>query len=76
MKWTKLADKSWSTELCSRCSDDDDNQNHLFGNCNSLVQLYLKYNINNLEDVFENDDMEKLKQTVKFITEPRLDNNG
>ena len=59
--------------LCPRCKKQQDVEEHLFGNCEKLKDLYIKYNILEYEEVFKNNiTIERLKQIVKFIEELNL----
>ena len=59
--------------LCPRCKKEQDMEEHLFGKCEKLKDLYMKYNILGYEEVFNNNNnIERLKQIVKFIEELNL----
>ena len=59
--------------LCLRCKKEQDVEEYLFGKCEKLKELYLKYDILEYEEVFdENITIERLKQIVKFIGELNL----
>ena len=52
---------------------EQDVEEHLFGECEKLKDLYIKYNILEYEEVFNsNIGIERLKQIVKFIEELNL----
>ena len=59
--------------LCPRCKKEQDMEENLFGECEKLEDLYIKYNILGCEEVFNNNiNIERLKQIVKFIEELNL----
>ena len=52
---------------------EQDVEEHLFGECEKLKDLYIKYNILEYEEVFNsNIGIERLKQIVKFREELNL----
>ena len=54
--------------LCSRCKKEQDMEEHLFGKCEKLKDLYVKYNILGYEEVFTNNiTIERLKEIVKCM---------
>ena len=56
--------------LCPRCKKEQDVEEYLFGKCEKLKDLYMKYNMLEYEEVFDsNIAIERLKQIVKFIEE-------
>ena len=56
--------------LCPRCKKEQDVEEYLFGKCEKLKDLYMKYNMLEYEEVFNsNIAIERLKQIVKFIEE-------
>ena len=62
--------------LCPRCKKEQDIEEHLFGKCEKLKDLYIKYIILGYEEVFNNNiNIERLKQIVKVIQELNLKNN-
>lgn len=54
---------------CSRCDqNEEENENHIFGNCNALTDLYDKYKIQNYDEVFnENTSIHRYEQISLFI---------
>ena len=51
--------------LCSRFKKEQDMEEHLFGKCEKLKDLYVKYNILGYEKVFNNNiNIERLKEIV------------
>ena len=51
--------------LCSRFKKEQDMEEHLFGKCEKLKDLYVKYNILGYEKVFNNNiTIERLKEIV------------
>ena len=59
--------------LFPRCKKEKDMEEHLFGKCEKLEDLYIKYNILEYEEVFNNNiTVQRLKQIVKFIEELNL----
>ena len=52
---------------------EQDVEEHLFGECEKLKDLYIKYNILEYKEVFNsNIGIERLKQIVKLIEELNL----
>ena len=59
--------------LYPRCKKEQDVEEHLFRKCKKLKNLYIKYNILEYVEVFNNSfTIERLKQIVKFIEEINL----
>ena len=59
--------------LYPRCKKEQDMEEHLFGKCEKLKDLYIKYSILGYEEVFNNNiNIEQLKQIIKFIEELNL----
>ena len=59
--------------LCPRWRKEQDMEEHVFGKCEKLKDLCVKYNILGYEEVFNNNiTIERLKQIVKFIEELNL----
>ena len=59
--------------LCPRCKKEQDIEEHVFGKCEKLKGLYVKYNILGYEEVLNNNiKIERLKQIVKFIEQLNL----
>ena len=59
--------------LCPRCKKEQDMEEHLFGKCEKLKYLYIKCNVLEYEEAFNNSiTTERLKQIIKFIEELNL----
>ena len=59
---------------CPRCDLGIDDENHVFTSCPKLKNLnHVKYEIHDLEDVFENTNLEKLRKLAWFLKEANLE---
>ena len=58
--------------LCSGCEKETDNEEHLFGKCGLLGDLYVKHNITGPGDLCRRRDLQNLKNMVYFIKETAL----
>ena len=55
---------------CPRCDLGIDDQNHVFNSCAKLKNLHEKYDI---EDIFENINLEKPRKVAWFLREANLE---
>ena len=54
---------------CPRCDLRIDDKNDVFTSCSKLKNVHAKYEIHELEDVFENINLEKLRKVAWFLRE-------
>ena len=59
---------------CPRCDLGIDDENHVFTSYPKLKNLnHVNYEIHDLEDVFENTNLEKLRKLAWFLKEANLE---